>query len=205
MAQDTHKKANTQWNTVKSHVEPADIAFIFLRAIILWGVAGWLVFSHVSQKTIAYVGSLIVFFVIYTIFIYLILFFLPEKKRTTYGFSLFFDFLFTTLLVRATGGFESSFSNAFYLMTALYSFYFGPVAGVGIATVATLLYLVSGGFDLGNLYWTDFSVRIAFLFLLALPLGMLSQKLKKDKDRIETLNKDLERYVEELRDARKDI
>ncbi|MCK5427064.1 MAG: hypothetical protein KAJ34_05170 [Thermodesulfovibrionia bacterium] len=194
-----------QWNTIKSHMEPADVAFIFLRTIILWGVAGWLVFSYVSQKTIGYVGSLIIFFIIYTIFIYLLLFFLPEKKRTIYGFSLFFDFLFTTLLARSTGGFESSFSNGFYLMTALYSFYFGPVAGAGIASAATLLYFLSGSFDFSKMYWTDFSVRIAFLFLLALPLGMLSQKLKRDKERIETLNKDLERHIEELHKVRKDV
>lgn len=200
MSQNTY----SHWNKVKTHMESADVAFVFLRTIILWGVAGWLVFSHVSHKTIGYVSGLIIFFVIYSVFIYLLLFFLPEKKRTIYGFSLFFDFLFTLLLVRATGGFESSFSNGFYLMTALYSFYFGSIGGAGIAAVATGLYLASGDFDFSKLYWTDFSVRVAFLFLLALPLGMLSQKLKRDKDKIEILNKELERYIEELRSIRKD-
>jgi len=48
------------------------------------------------------------------------------------------------------------------------------------------------------LHWTDFIVRIAFLFLLAIPLGMLSQKLKRDKDKIENLNDELEGYIDEL-------
>jgi hypothetical protein len=197
--------AHKQWDTVKSNIDYADIAFVFLRVIVLWGVAGWLIFSPVPRETAGYVTSLIVFFIIYSIFIYILLFFLPERKRIVYEFSLFFDFLFTTLLVRTTGGFESSFSNGFYLMTALYSFYFGPVVGFIIAALAMGLYFVSGKFDFSALYWTDFSVRVAFLFLLAIPLGMLSKKLKKDREDIEILHRKLEERIEraknELRES----
>lgn len=200
MSNNTYK----QWDRVKALAEYADIAFVILRAVILWGVAGWLAFSHVSRETFGYVISLITFFIIYSIFVYIMLYFLPEKKRVIYGFSLFFDFLFTSLLVSATGGFESSFLNGFYLMTALYSFYFGSAAGAGIAAVAVVLYLLSSSIDFDKVYWTDISVRVAFLFLLALPLGMLSQKLKKDRDEIEMLKKDLGEYIDELRKGRLD-
>jgi hypothetical protein len=185
-----------QWHILKGNIEYADIAFVLLRAVIFWGVALWLIFSHVSQKTTGYVTSLIVFFFIYSLFIYILLFFLPKGKRIIYKSSLLFDFLFTTLLVKATGGFESPFSNGFYLMTALYSFYFGPIAGTIIAALATILYLVSGNFDFGQLYWTDISVRVAFLFLVALPLGMLSQKLERDRNKIELLHKELKKHIE---------
>jgi hypothetical protein len=185
-----------QWNILKGDIEYADIAFVLLRIVVLWGVSLWLIFSHVSQKTTGYVISLIVFFFIYSIFIYILLFFRPEGKRIIYKSSLLFDFLFTTLLVKATGGFASPFSNGFYLMTALYSFYFGPIAGTIIAAVATILYIVSGNFDLSRLYWTDISVRVAFLFLLALPLGMLSQKLERDKNKIEILHRELKKHIE---------
>jgi signal transduction histidine kinase len=187
-----------QWDVFKSNIEHADIAFVFLRIITLWGVAGWLIFSQVSRETTGYVISLIFFFFIYSIFIYILLFFLPEEKRNIYICSLIFDFLFITLLVRTTGGFESSFSNGFYLMTALYSFYFGPMIGVVVAALALGLYIISGNFDFSTLYWTDFSVRAAFLFLLAVPLGMLSQRLTKDKKEIMDLNKNLSEYIEEL-------
>jgi hypothetical protein len=153
-----------QWHILKGNIEYADIAFVLLRAVIFWGVALWLIFSHVSQKTTGYVTSLIVFFFIYSLFIYILLFFLPKGKRIIYKSSLLFDFLFTTLLVKATGGFESPFSNGFYLMTAL--------------------------------YWTDISVRVAFLFLVALPLGMLSQKLERDRNKIELLHKELKKHIE---------
>ena len=194
----------SQWNKIKTHIELVDIAFVSLRAVILWGVGAWLIFSSVSKETAGFVASLIVFFVIYSVFVYIFLFFLPLKKRIIYGCSLFFDFLFTTLLVSATGGCDSPFANGFYLMTALYSFYFGPIAGTIIAVVATVLYRISGSVEFDTMYWTDFSVRVAFLFLLAIPLGMLSQKLKRDKEKMEILKNELERNVAELRKLQKD-
>ena len=197
-------KIYKQWDMVKAHIDYADIAFIIVRTLVLWGVAGWLAFSHVTKEITGYVISLIVFFIVYSIFVYIFLLYLPQKKGIIYKLSLFFDFLFTLLLVRETGGFESAFSNGFYLMTGLYSFYFGPIVGTGIASVATVLYFVSGSFDFGKWYWTDISVRVAFLYLLAIPLGMLSQKLRKDKEEIELLKRDLEKYVEELQKKRKD-
>jgi signal transduction histidine kinase len=198
MSQNIYKKLKTQWDIVKNNVEIADIAFIFLRIIILCGGIGWLIFSQISQKKFGEVGNLFVFFIFYSFLIYLWLFFFPEKKKTAYGFSLFFDLLFTSLLVWITGGFDSNFFTGFYLITALYSFYYGLVSGAAIAVTATVLYLVSSNYDFNKLYWTDFSVRAALFFLLALPLGMLSQKLKRDKDKIGILNKDLKRYIEEL-------
>jgi hypothetical protein len=193
--------AHKHWETVKSNIDYADIAFVAIRVVALWGVAGWVIFSPVTLETAAYMTSLIVFFGIYSIFIYILLFFLPDRKRIVYGFSLFFDFLFTTLLIKTTGGFDSSFSNAFYLMTAIYSFYFGPVTGFIIAALAMGLYFVSGNFDFSALYWTDFSVRVAFLFLLAIPLGMLSNKLKKDREDIEILHGKLEEQIERAKDG----
>ncbi len=194
-----------QWHVIKSAIEHTDFAFAFLRVIILWGVAGWLIFSPVPRETTGYVTCLIIFFFIYSCFIYILLFFLPEEKRNIYKSSLIFDFLFTTLLVRVTGGFASPFSNGFYLMTALYSFYFGTVIGTVIAILALVLYCVSGNCDFTQMYWTDFSVRAAFLFLLAIPLGMLSQRLKKDKEEIEGLNKKLKRHFEEVGEAQKKL
>ncbi|HDY72124.1 MAG TPA: sensor histidine kinase, partial [Nitrospirae bacterium] len=59
--------------------------------------------------------------------------------------------------------------------------------------------MFSGNFDFTSLHWTNFSLRISFLFLIALPLGLLSEKLRKDKEKIETLNRELLKSIEELR------
>jgi len=189
----------TQWLKVRSGAEISDVAFVVLRIVIFAGGIGWLVFSNISPDTFRHISAIFLYFALYSILIYCWLFLFPEKKKIIYGVSLLFDLLYASLLVRVTGGFESSFFNGFYLITALYSFYFGFVPGVAIAAVSSLLYFTSCGSDLCLMHWTDFFVRVAFLFLLAVPLGMLSQKLKSDKEQIEHLNRDLQLSIDELR------
>ena len=191
-------RIKSQWAKASATFEIADAAFVILRIIIFCGGLGWLYFSEISENTFSNVSSIFIYFAIYSIFIYIWLFLSPEKKKFIYGFSLCFDLLYATLLVRVTGGFSSSFFNGFYLITALYSFYFGLIPGTLIAAVSSLLYFSSCGTELCLMHWTDFFVRVAFLFLLAIPLGMLSQKLKSDKKSIEGLNRELQKSIEEL-------
>lgn len=198
MSADIYKKIKTQWDNVKPCVEIADVAFIFLRIAILCGGIGWLIFSHRSPKILEDVTSLFIFFAAYSTIIHLWLFLYPGKKTTIYVLFLCLDFLFTSLLIRVTGGFYSPFLNAFYLMTALYSFYYGLARGAVIASIAAVLYIMSGSVDFYKHHWPDLSVRIAFMYLLAIPLGLLSRKFKKDKLEITNLNRDLRRYIEEL-------
>ncbi len=196
---DPYQRLNKLWEKTRPRIEITDRAFVILRIVIFIGGIGWLFLADMSQETFLNVRSIFVYFLIYSIAIYVWLFVSPEKKKTIYGTALVFDLIYTSLLVRVTGGFESSFFNGFYLMTALYSFYFGLIPGTVIAAVASVLYFVSCGCEFGTLHWADFFVRISFLFLLAIPLGMLSQKLKSDKEKIENLNKELQGYIEELR------
>lgn len=192
------QKLKTQWDNVRPCVEIADVAFIFLRIAILSGGIGWLIFSYIPPKTLKDVGTLFIFFAAYSTIIHLWLFFYPGKKTIIYVLFLCLDFLFTSLLIRSTGGFYSPFLTAFYLMTALYSFYYGLAVGAVIASIAAALYIISGSVDFYTHHWPDLSVRIAFMYLLAIPLGMLSQKLKRDKIEIINLNRDLRKYIEEL-------
>ncbi len=196
---------NVQWEKVKPHIEIADRAFVFLRIIIFFGGTGWLFLADISLETFQNVRSIYIYFIIYSITIYIWLFISPEKKKNIYAVSLLFDLVYTSLLVRVTGGFESSFFNGFYLMTALYSFYFGLMPGSIIAAVSSVLYFISCGCDFGSLHWADFFVRISFLFLLAVPLGMLSQKLKSDRDKIGNLNSELEGYIDELQSMQEKV
>lgn len=198
MGNNTHKKLKAQWEKVTPFIEIADVAFIFLRIIILCGGVGWIFFSDLSEEAFGDISNLFVFLFVYSVLIYLWLFLTPENKRRIHILFLIFDFIFISLLVRLTGGFDSHFLNAFYIITALYSFYYGLVPGAVIAAIASVLYLVSGKFELNEHPWPNLSVSIAFMFLLAIPLGMLSQKLKGDKAEITNLNRDLKRYIKEL-------
>jgi signal transduction histidine kinase len=199
MGGDLSDKLRVKWDIFYRELEIADTAFIVLRLVIFIGGIAWLLFSEILPETFHFVSRIFAYFSLYSFFMYLWLFLAPQRKKLIYGFALVFDLSFASLLVRATGGMESTFFNGFYLITALYSFYYGLVIGTVIASVVTVLYLFSCGAQQCFLYWPDLSVRVAFLFLLAIPLGMLSQKLKSDKMRIEGLNRNLEDSIEELR------
>ncbi|KPJ97801.1 MAG: hypothetical protein AMK71_12460, partial [Nitrospira bacterium SG8_35_4] len=205
MSLDAFHTMKTQWLKVKSGAEISDVAFVVLRIVIFAGGIGWIVFSNLSPETFKHISGIFLYFTIYSLLIYFWLFISPGRKKVIYGVSLIFDLLYASLLVRVTGGFESSFFNGFYLITALYSFYFGFVPGVAIAAVSSLLYFSSCGSDYCLMHWTDFFVRVAFLFLLAVPLGMLSQKLKSDKEKIENLNRELQSSIEELRNVQEKL
>ncbi|MBL7032251.1 MAG: sensor histidine kinase, partial [Nitrospira sp.] len=202
---DIYEKLKRQAETIRSYVEIADVAFIGLRVIIFCGGLGWLLFSDLPSAALDKVYNVFYYFIAYSFLIYILLFSYPQRKRRIYGFALVFDLIYASLLVSVTGGFESSFFTGFYLITALYSFYYGLAYGTSMAAVAAVLYMMSSSYSYHLLHWTDFMVRVAFLFLLAMPLGMLSQKLKSDKTKIESLNKDLNGYIDELRDVQEKL
>lgn len=186
------------YNRLKNHIEFVDIAFVAIRTVLLLGGVAWLILSEISQETFKDVSSLLIYFAAYSAFIYLFLFLFSKKKRAIYLFLLLLDLSLVSLLVSVTGESASPFFNGFYLITALYSFYYGYAAGLIIAALSTAFYFLSSGLNFNILHWTDFSVRAAFLFLLALPLGMLSGKLKKDRDKIEKVNNELQESLKNI-------
>lgn len=189
------------WDKIRTYLDVSDVAFIILRIIVLAGGIVWILLTDITPETGRYIKSLFIYFAAGSSFIFFALFLFPRRGKTIYAFSLFFDLSFVTLLVKLTGGFESPFFNGFYLMTALYAFYYGVSAGVLVAVISTVLYLIAGNFDFGKLpHWTDFFIQASFLFLLAVPLGMLSAKLKRDKNRIENINRELQTSMDDLRE-----
>lgn len=199
------KKLKSLRENLRSSFEIADAAFLIIRIIIFLGGIGWIFFSDIDPLTFRSVSGIFLFFAVYSLFIYLWMFLYPTRKTFIYGVALVLDLLYASLLVRVTGGFDSSFFNGFYLITALYSFYFGLVPALLISTLSFALYFVSCGYQFQGLHWTDFLVRASFLYLLAVPLGMLSQKLKSEKEKIENLNKDLENNIIELRNVQEKL
>jgi len=188
-----------KWESVKRESEIADVGFLILRVIVLAGGYGWLAYSELPEENIRIFTSILKYFIAYCVSIYVLLFLKFERKRAIYVLSLAFDLSFVYLLTRYSGGFDSNFFIGFYLLTALHSFYYGYLFGLAVAVISTVTYMFSGNLDFTALRWTDFSLRVSFLFLIAIPLGLLSEKLRRDKEEIESLNRELLASIDELR------
>ncbi len=187
-----------RYESVRRDFEIADIGFFVLRIIALSGTVGWLLVAPVPRETVSTFLRIAGFFLAYCLLVYTLLFFRFDRKRDIYRLFLLFDFAFVYLLIVNSGGFASSFFIGFYLLTALHAFYYGYRSGMVVAAVCTVIYLLAG-LRVSAIEPIDFLLRISFLFLIALPIGLLSVILRKDNEKIESLNRDLTESLETLK------
>ena len=187
-----------RYESVRSGLEIADIGFFALRIVALAGCIAWLLVAPVPRETEGTFLRIAAFFVAYGLLIYTLLLFRFDRKREIYRLSFLFDLAFVYLLVVNSGGFVSSFFIGFYLLTALHAFYYGYRSGLVVAAMCTVIYLFAC-LHISAIEPIDFLLRISFFFLIALPIGLLSAILRKDKEKIESLNRDLAESLETLK------
>ena len=187
-----------RYESVRSGLEIADIGFLALRIVALAGCIVWLLFAPVPRETAGAFLRIAAFFVAYGLLIYTLLLFRFDRKREVYRLSFLFDLAFVYLLIVNSGGFASSFFIGFYLLTALHAFYYGYRSGLVVAAMCTVIYLLAG--LRGSAFEPiDFLLRISFLFLIALPIGLLSAILRRDKEKIESLNREQAESLETMK------
>ncbi|MBP2678650.1 MAG: hypothetical protein H6Q82_1715 [Deltaproteobacteria bacterium] len=179
-----------RYESVRRGFEIADIGFFVLRLIALAGTVGWLLAAPVPRETVSTFLRIAGFFLAYCVLVYTFLFFRFDRKRDIYRLFLLFDLAFVYLLIVHSGGFASSFFIGFYLLTALHSFYYGYRSGIAVAAACTVIYLLAG-LRVSAVEPIDFLLRVSFLYLIALPIGLLSVILRSDKEKIESLNREL--------------
>jgi len=187
-----------RYESVRRGFEIADIGFFVLRIIALSGTVCWLLVAPVPRETVSTFLLIAGFFLAYCALVYTLLFFRFDRKRDIYRLFLVFDLAFVHLLIVNSGGFASSFFIGFYLLTALHAFYYGYRSGILVAAVCTVIYLLAG-LRVSAIEPIDFLLRVSFLFLIALPIGLLSVILRKDKEKIESLNRDLAESLESFK------
>jgi len=137
----------------------------------------------------------LVFFSVYSALCYLVIFFRPDLLKKVYLASLFLDMIFLSNLVHAETNFENSFFLGYYLLISLHTIYFGLRFGLLVAAGSALCYFISVFPMLTHIEWTDLVLRIGFFFFITVPVGLLIEKVKRDKEKVELFNKTLETMV----------
>jgi signal transduction histidine kinase len=187
-----------RWSAIRDRIEIADVGFLLLRITALAGNVGWLLFVGMSAEAARAFLRTSLYFIAYNLVLYLLLFLAFERKKVLYGIFLVIDLSYVSLLVAHSGGFDSSFFIGYYLLAALHAFYYGHPCGLYAAGACAAAYGVATLYG-GPPDWIHFSLRAAFLFLIALPIGFLSGKMHRDKTNIESLNAELLRSIDALR------
>lgn len=184
-----------QWKKVVEATNEVDLTFLLLRVISLVGGVVWLLIVHLAPPEEAILIKALISFSIYSALCYLVIFIRPSLLRKVYLTSLFLDLIFLSSLVRAETNFENSFFLGYYLLICLHTVYFGLGFGLFVAVFSALCYGFSIFPMLTQIEWTDFALRISFFFFITVPVGLLTEKVKRDKAKVEHFNRTLEAKV----------
>ncbi len=184
-----------QCKKVISAADEVDLTFLLLRVFSLIGGIAWLSIVPFSPDEQTLLIRALICFSIYSILCYVVIFFKPELLKKVYLTSLFLDLIFLSNLVHAEANFENSFFLGYYLLICLHTIYFGLSFGLVVAVISASCYIISIFPMLTQIEWTDLAMRIGFLFFIAVPVGLLTEKVKRDKKKVEHFNKTLESEV----------
>ena len=176
-----------------------DTLFLVLRLGTIVGSSLWLIFAPVDKPVFVQYGVLLAIFSLYCMILYILIFIQSDKIRRIYIFSLIFDLVFVFYLVHLESGYHNSYFLCYYLLVLLHTLYFGHTFGLAVATVSAGLYLINILPYWESIHWTDLGIRIIFLYLIGYPAGIIHEKLKKDKQNIETLNEQLAESIKNIK------
>jgi len=188
-----------QWKAVSAVTSEVDITFLVLRVVSFFAGIGWLLLVPYSASEKAILFKTLVGFSLYSIVCYFVIFFRPVWLKKVYIASFFCDIIFLANLVYSERSFENSFFLGFYLLVCLHTIYFGLRFGLLAATLSAFFYLLSITSLLDYINWTDLVVRIAFLYFITVPLGLLSEQAKRDKKKVDDLHGELVRSQENIK------
>lgn len=180
-----------------------DAGFAILRIICVIGILLWVFLWKDATGNPRGIITLIVVFISYSSIMYVLIMLSKINVKKIYAIVLVADLIFIFYLMKFTGGMTSNFYLAFYLLTTLHSFYYGFRFGILVAVASSLLYVFNepGQFPEVINNWQEYAFKVAFLYMFAIFSGFLSEKAKKDRNRIENLNVELARKQESIERA----
>jgi len=186
------------WKKLITRFSIGDISFFILRLATILGGIVWLSLAPLSPQESTKLIKALIAFSAYSVLIYFIILGGVARLSAIYVISLALDLMFVFTLVNLQPDFTNSFFLGYYMLTALHSFYFGVGFGLIVAIISCFLYFLNMHSLVGHIHWTDLGLRMVFLFPIAIPLGLLSQNLRKKSNEIEQLNQELEHSLESL-------
>lgn len=193
------------WHPLIKGLGPPYSVFAFLRALVIVGTFGWLLLAPLSLRERFPLFLLLLAFLGYSIVLYLLIWKEVVRFKRLNIWALIGDLMFATLLVYFTGGVKSDFYLAFYLLTALQAFYYGLLRGLAVALSASILYLFSSWPIPSWEAWLSGALRVAFLWLIAVSLGLLSERGKQIMRELQEKKDNLERAYRELEQAQRHL
>jgi len=185
---------------VWSRLGPTLQVFALLRVLVIAGSLLWVLLVPVPFTLRQHLGLLLLTFTAYSVGLHALVlargFTIAALDLWVFGL----DLAFATALVHLTGGLASDFYLAFYLLTALQAFYYGLRRGIAASALSFLLYVAVAQPGLAPQAWSALVLRGAFLWLLGVTLGLLSERERSRRREMIQLNRDLMEQRERIKE-----
>ncbi|MDE2059780.1 MAG: hypothetical protein KGL31_04345 [candidate division NC10 bacterium] len=179
----------------RSHPPSPIYDFAALRVAAIIASYGWLSLTPLSQPQRGTVTLLLYAFTLYCILLYAWIVTHQEQMRRLNLLVLVIDLGFSLVLIRLTGGVESPFFLALYLIAALQAYYYGLRRGVAVLVSSSCLYVMTIWPTWQPTSASIVSLRLGFIILVVVPLVILSERERRGRRELEAVNRELEEDV----------
>lgn len=187
---------------------PRFLALPFLRGLAVIAGFVWLALTPTD-----FVGWILLAFALgafacYSLLLYLLIWLRPGLVFRLHLPVLLLDMAFALLLIRLSGGAESTLFLGLLLIAGLQSYYYGIRRGVAVAVGASVAYVWVIWPTLVHHEWANAAIRIAVLIGTAVGVGVLADIEERERLAVAALNREIEvrerfitNVVESLRDG----
>ena len=179
--------------------------FAALRVAVILGSYGWLLLEPLASSERRSIAVLLHAFTSYSLLLYVWFYRQPRRVMRLNLMVFVFDLTFALALIRITGGVASPFFLALYLIAALQAFYYGFWRGIGALSSSSALYLVTVWPSLQPTSLGPVSLRLGFMILIVVPLGILSQRERQRRRELEDKSARLEAAYAQQRDLQEHL
>ncbi|MEK6530203.1 MAG: ATP-binding protein [candidate division NC10 bacterium] len=187
---------------------PRFLALPFLRGLAVIAGFVWLALTPTDFVGWILLAFALAAFSCYSLLLYLLIWLRPGLVFRLHLPVLLVDVAFALLLIRLSGGAESTLFLGLLLIAGLQSYYYGIRRGVAVAVGASVAYVWVIWPTLVHHEWANVAIRTAVLIGTAVGVGVLADIEERERLAVAALNREIEarerfitNVVESLRDG----
>ncbi len=166
---------------------PRVLALPLLRLLAVLAGLVWVSLSPDAHRGWAGVHTTLLGFIVYSVGLIGALWYRPGVMLRLNAWVLAVDLAFALLLIRFTGGAESTLVLALLLIAGVQSYYYGLMRGVVVASTSAMAYILVVWPTIGSGEWANIAIRVLMLVGTAVGVGVLAQVEEGERLAVATL------------------
>ena len=151
------------------------LALPLLRLLAALAGLVWVLLAPEAHQGWAEVHTTLLGFIVYSVALIAALWYRPGVMLRLNAWVLAVDLAFALLLIRFTGGAESTLFLALLLIAGVQSYYYGMTRGVAVASTSAIAYILVVWPTIGSGEWANIAIRFLMLVGTAIGVGILAQ------------------------------